>query len=52
MITDFLQKVKELPLSELSASEAVSKVKELKEEVLAKKNPYIEDVLARATRVH
>ncbi|XP_078619474.1 DNA mismatch repair protein Msh2-like [Branchiostoma floridae x Branchiostoma japonicum] len=47
IIQDFLSKVKDLPLATMTADEAQAAVQQLKEEVMARDNPYIHDVLAR-----
>lgn len=49
IIHNFLKKVKNLPLSTMSGKEAMDEINKLKEEVAAKKNPYVQDVLARGS---
>ncbi len=49
IIKDFLNKVKQLPMSSMSENDALAEVKKLKDEIAAKNNPYIQDVLARGT---
>ena len=44
-----MRAVKSLPTSTMSADELYAEVQNLKAEVKAKNNPYVEDVLARAT---
>ena len=47
MIKDFLQRVKNLPLNELSEADLHKRVDELKESIISVNNPYVMDVLAR-----
>lgn len=49
IIKDFLNKVKQLPMSSMSENDALAEVKKLKDEIAAKNNPYIQDVLAKGT---
>ena len=49
IISDFLAKVKKLPLSSMSVDQALEELDKLRDEVKAKNNPYVEDVLARGT---
>lgn len=47
IIEDFVSKVKSLPWDSMTEDEAWRRMQELKEEVSAKKNPYIEEILSR-----
>ncbi|KAH3728455.1 hypothetical protein DPMN_054412 [Dreissena polymorpha] len=47
LIADFLAKVKALPVDKLTDKELEEKVESFKKEIKAKKNSYIEDILAR-----
>ena len=49
IIQDFLSKVKKIPVSDMTEEQVLAEVMKLKDEVNAKGNPYIKDVLSRGT---
>ena len=49
LITEFLTKFKCLPLSSLSDEEAVKEIEKLKQDIQAKSNPFIQDILAKGS---
>ena len=49
LITEFLLKVKKIPMGEMTGAQVLEEVAKLKADVLASDNPYVKDVLARGS---
>lgn len=49
LIRDFLQTLKSLPLANMSESQALAEVRQLKEELVAKNNSFILRILQQST---
>ncbi|XP_072035757.1 DNA mismatch repair protein Msh2-like [Amphiura filiformis] len=49
IIQDFMSKVKQIPLATMSSDEAWQQIQKLKDEVAAKNNNYIQEILSRGT---
>lgn len=47
MIQDFLERVKSLPVAAMSDEEVKAKLRRMKEELVAKNNGYVGEILAR-----
>lgn len=47
IIKDFLSQVAKLPVENMTEEQTACKVSELKEKVLARKNPYVQELLAK-----
>ncbi|XP_050392192.1 DNA mismatch repair protein Msh2 [Patella vulgata] len=50
LIHDFLQRVKKLPINSMTEEDLKKEVDKLKEEISAKNNPYIKDILAKTKK--
>ena len=50
IVNDFIEAVKAIPIDSLSEEEVYAQVQKLKDEVRAKNNFYIQDLLAKCTR--